>query len=439
MDTRTNALDSGTGLRLPTAVRHPDARMRLILGVLGIALLAAAVWLGFRIFAGSGDKDKKPPAAPVKVARVAEQNVTITEHTLGTVVANSTVQVTARVTGQLMTASFQEGGLVRTGQVLFQIDPRPYQAALEQARAQLAKDEASLTSATNDEKRYTALLGQGAATQQQVDQAVAAAKGFAATVLSDKAAIDMAALNVSYTTIRSPIDGKTGPIMIQPGNMVTTGSGSNTSPTATATTTSTSTTATSSGTSANPLVVITQMQPVKVSFSLPQSDLPRIQQRYTNGQLVAAIDLHVPNTQPLQAKVDFVGNAVSNTTGTIELRATYANADSKLVPGQLVDMSVALDALPHTLVVPHDAVNAGPSGSYVWLVDKQSKAQILNVDVLNDDGTTVAIKPLKGQLKTGDQVITDGQLRVVPGAPVAIKSKLAGKGGNQSQAPAGAQ
>jgi membrane fusion protein, multidrug efflux system len=439
MDTRTNAFDSGTGLRLPAAVRHPDTRMRLILGILGILLLAAAVWLGFRIFGGSGDKDKKVPAAPVKVARVAQQDVTITEHTLGTVVANSTVQVTARVTGQLMTASFQEGGLVHTGQVLFQIDPRPYQAALEQARAQLAKDEASLTSATNDEKRYTALLAQGAATQQQVDQAVAAAKGFAATVESDKAAIDMAALNVGYTTIRSPIDGKTGPIMIQPGNLVTTGSGSNTSPTAANTTTSTSTASTSSGTSANPLVVITQMQPVKVSFSLPQSDLPRIQQRYTSGQLIAAIDLHVPNAQPLQAKVDFVGNAVSNTTGTIELRATYPNADSRLVPGQLVDMSVALDALPHTLVVPHDAVNAGPSGSYVWLVDKQSKAQILNVDVLNDDGTTVAIKPLKGQLKIGDQVITDGQLRVVPGAPVAIKSKLAGKGGNQSQAPAGAQ
>jgi membrane fusion protein, multidrug efflux system len=439
MDTRTNAFDSGTGQRLPGEVRGSDTRKWLIRGVIGAVVLVAAVWLGLKLFGGSGDKDKKQPAAPVKVAKVAEQDVTITEHTLGTVVANSTVQVTARVTGQLMTASFQEGDLVHTGQILFQIDPRPYQASLEQARAQLAKDEASLTSSTNDEKRYTALLAQGAATQQQVDQAVAAAKGFAATVESDKAAIDMAALNVGYTTIRSPIDGKTGPIMIQPGNLITTGSGSNTSPTATTTATSTSTAATSSGTSANPLVVITQMQPVKVSFSLPQSDLPRIQQRYTQGQLIAAIDLHVPNAQPLQAKVDFVGNAVSNTTGTIELRATYPNADSKLVPGQLVDMSVALAALAHTLVVPHDAVNAGPAGSYVWLVDKQSKAQILNVDVLNDDGTIAAIKPIKGKLKPGDQVITDGQLRVVPGAPVAIKSKLAGKGGNTSQAPAGAQ
>src|SRR5579862_1092540 len=392
----SNAFDSGTVQRIPAAVRNPDTRLSLI----GIVLLVAAVWLASKLLFGGGAKEHAQPAPPVKVAIVGRQDVTVTEHTLGTVVANATVQVTARVTGQLMTASFKEGDIVRAGQVLFQIDPRPYQASLEQARAQLAKDQASLVSAANDEKRYSALLAQGAATQQQVDQAVAAAKGFAATVQSDRAAIDMAALNVGYTTIRSPIDGKTGSIMIQPGNMVTTGGGSNTSPTATtaASATPSSSTSASSRTSANPLVVITQTHPVKVSFSLAQSDLPRIQKRWAQGRLIAAIDLHLPNGQPLQAKVDFVGNEVSNTTGTIELRATYPNTDSKLVPGQLVDMSVDLDTLQRTLVVPHDAVNAGPASSYVWLVDKQSKARIQNVDVLNDDGTTVAVKPIKGRL-----------------------------------------
>ncbi len=301
----------------------------------------------------------------MKVAAVTRSDVTVTEHTLGTVVANATVQITARVTGQMMSAAFKEGDIVHTGDLLFQIDPRPYQASLAQARAQMAKDQASLVSAHNDEARYTSLLAQGAATKQQVDQAVAAAKGFAATVQADKAAIDMAALNVGYTTIRSPIDGKTGPILIQPGNMVTTSGGSNSSPAASTSTTSIGGTATSGGTSANPLVVITQIQPVKVSFSLAQADLPRIQDRVRAGGLTASIDRHDASGKLIQAPVDFIGNAVSNTTGTIELRATYINADASLVPGQLVDVTVALNTLPRALVVPHQAINLGPDGRYV--------------------------------------------------------------------------
>jgi len=422
----SNAFDSGTQ-RIPAAVRNPDTRMRLILSLLGIALLVAAVWLASRLFfGGSGGKEHAQPAPPVKVAAVVQQDVTVTEHTLGTVVANATVQVTARVTGQLMTASFKEGDIVRAGQVLFQIDPRPYQASLEQARAQLAKDQASLVSATNDEKRYGALLAQGAATQQQVDQAVAAAKGFAATVQSDRAAIDMAALNVGYTTIRSPIDGKTGPIMIQPGNMVTSGGGSNTSPTGTSNTATSTATSTGSGTSANPLVVITQIQPVKVSFSLAQSDLPRIQERWSQGKLAASVDLHEANARLLQAPVDFVGNAVSNTTGTIELRATFANTDSSLVPGQLVDVTVALATLPRALVVPHEAINIGPDSRYVYTADKNGNAQLVPVKVLFDSGSMAAVS---GKLAPGTQVITDGQLRVIPGKPVQVQKARAGTGG----------
>jgi multidrug efflux system membrane fusion protein len=421
----SDALDSGT--RIPAAVRNPDTRLRLIFSLIGVVALVAVLWLASKLFFGGPSKEHVQPAPPVKVAAVAQQDVTVTEHTLGTVVANATVQVTARVTGQLMTASFKEGDIVHTGQVLFQIDPRPYQASLEQARAQLAKDQASLTSANNDEKRYSALLKQGAATQQQVDQAVAAAKGFAATVQADRAAIDMAALNVGYTTIRSPIDGKTGPIMIQPGNMVTTGGGSNTSPTAgTSSTTTSSTTATSSGTSANPLVVITQVQPVKVSFSLAQSDLPRIQERAAQGKLAASIDLHEASGRLLQAPVDFVGNAVSNTTGTIELRATYPNTDSSLVPGQLVDVTVALATLPKALVVPHDAINIGPDGRYVYAADKNGNAQLVPVKVLFDSGSSAAVS---GKLTPGTQVITDGQLRVIPGKPVQIQKARAGAGG----------
>jgi multidrug efflux system membrane fusion protein len=204
----------------------------------------------------------------------------------------------------------------------------------------------------------------------------------------------MAELNVSYTQIRSPIDGKTGPIMIQPGNMIA-----------------------ASGTAA--LVTVTQVQPVKVSFSLPQSDLPRIQDRQRAGGLTAAIDLHDQSGKPLAANVDFMSNAVSSTTGTIELRATYANQDMRLVPGQLVDVSVALSDLPKATVVPREAVNIGPDNHYVYVV-KDGKADMRPVKVLFDAGATMAIE---GDVKAGDKVVTDGQLRVLPGKPVSVIKK----------------
>jgi multidrug efflux system membrane fusion protein len=421
----SNALDSAAVQKMPAAIRNPDTRTRLILSLIAVAALVALVWLASTIwhslFAPAVKKTELAP--PVKIAAVAQSDVTVTEHTLGTVVANATVQITARVTGQMMSAAFKEGDTVHTGDLLFQIDPRPYQASLAQARAQMAKDEASLVSAHNDEARYTALLAQGAATKQQVDQAVAAAKGFAATVQADRAAIDMAALNVSYTTIRSPIDGKTGPILIQPGNMVTTSGGSNSSPTAGTTTTSIGGTTTGGGTSANPLVVITQIQPVKVSFSLAQADLPRIQDRVRAGGLTASIDRHDASGKLIQAPVDFIGNAVSNTTGTIELRANYINADASLVPGQLVDVTVALNTLPHALVVPHQAINLGPDGRYVYALDKNGNAELVPVTVLFDSGATTAVS---GKLKPGEQVITDGQLRVTPGKPVSVVKARAG-------------
>jgi multidrug efflux system membrane fusion protein len=218
-------------------------------------------------------------------------------------------------------------------------------------------------------------------------------------VQSDRAALDVAKLNLDYSVIHSPIDGKTGPILVQPGNLVT-----------------------ANGT--NPLVTITQIQPVKISFSLPQSDLPRIQNRAAQNTLTAAVDLHDSSGKPIKARVDFVSNAVSSTTGTIELRATFANADMRLVPGQLVDVSVALDSLPHAIVVPREAVNVGPDGRYVYVVGKDDNAELRQVAVLFDGGATIAIS---GPVRAGEPVITDGQLRVIPGKPVSIVKAAAPK------------
>ena len=372
------------------AFRGADSRTRLILSLLGVVGAVALVWLAVRVFSGRNEHVAPPP--PVKVVSAKQSNVTVVEHTLGTVVANATVQVTARVDGQLMSAGFKEGDIVHAGQLIFQLDPRPFRAALAQAQAALAKDQAMLLSARNDKARYDTLFKQNAASQQQRDQADANSKALAATVQSDRAAVDVARLNLGYSQIHSPIDGKTGPILVQPGNLVV-----------------------ANGTT--PLVTITQIQPVKVSFSLPQSDLPRIQSRRRENALSAAIDTHSAGGKPVQAAVDFVGNAVSNTTGTIESRATFANEDMSLVPGQLIDVSVALDSLKGAIVLPREAVNIGPNGRYVYVVAKDGTAEMRPVTVLFDNGATIA---LSGKVGKGEKVISDGQLRVIPGKPVSV-------------------
>jgi multidrug efflux system membrane fusion protein len=325
----------------------------------------------------------------VIVATAASRNVTVVEHTVGTVVANSTVQITARVSGQLLSASFKEGQIVRAGDLLFQIDPKPFVAALQQARAQLAKDTAQLVIARNDKNRYQTLFAQNAASSQQRDQADATAKSLTATVAADRAALDIAELNLGYTQIRSPIDGKTGPILIQPGNLIAVNG-------------------------ASPLVVVAQIQPVKVSVSLPQSDLPQIQARANQHALSVAIDLHGTR---LTAPVDFIGNEVDNKTGTIELRATFDNRDGRLVPGQMIDVAVAVNSLKNATVVPREAVNDGPDGRYVFVVMPDNVAVMRPVNVLFDDGASMAVS---GGVKRGDRVIIDGQLRVVPGKRVSI-------------------
>lgn len=379
---------------LPAAIRRTDSRTRLIAIVLLTAAVAGLAW-----YLLTPAAKKAEPVPPVMVTPAQRSDVTVVEHTLGTVVANATVQVTARVDGQLLSAGFREGDIVHAGQLIFQLDPRPFRAALEQAQAALAKDQAMLASARNDKVRYDTLFRQNAASSQQRDQADATAKALAATVQSDRAAVDVARLNLNYSQIHSPIDGKTGPILVQPGNLIV-----------------------ANGTS--PLVTITQVQPVKVSFSLPQSDLPRIQERARAHALTAAIDTHGAGGKPIQAPVDFVGNAVSNTTGTIELRATFANDDMSLVPGQLIDVSVALNNLKGAIVLPREAVNIGPDGRYVYVVNTDGNAELRPVTVMFDNGATLAVS---GKVRKGDRVVTDGQLRVIPGKPVSIV-KPSGRG-----------
>ncbi len=373
-----------------------SSRTRWLLWGLGLLVLLGLGWLGYRLLMPS--RPHAPPPAPVRTAIAQRQDVIMVQNTIATVVSPATVQVTAQVQGKLLTAYFKEGDLVKKGDPLFLIDPAPFSNALAQAKAQLAKDTANLQSAQNDQRRYTALYAQNAISQQVRDQAVATAQADAATVEADKAAVNIAAENLGYTRIVSPIDGKTGPIMIQPGNVIMVAGASNT---------------------ASPLVTITQIQPIKLSIFLPQTQLPQIQAQMAAGKLQAIVPMPGAEGGKEQAPVDFVSNIVGANNGTIEVRATFSNADQRLVPGQNVNVGVTIGQIAGATVVPRDAVNLGPDNSYVYVVGKDDVVASKTVKILNDDGKSDAIA---GDVKPGDRVVVEGQLRIVPGAKVAVRN-----------------
>ncbi|HYS44814.1 MAG TPA: efflux RND transporter periplasmic adaptor subunit, partial [Rhizomicrobium sp.] len=325
----------------------PAGRGRIyVIGGVTLALALGGFWYFTH---SSAPPPRRNLAAPVKVAPVEIRTMSVIERTIGTVLANSTVSVNARIQGQMIKAAFKEGQMVKAGDVLFQIDPRPYQATYDNALASMATAKAKAD-------RYARLKAQNAIAGQEFDDAQAA-------YLEAKAAVESARLNVEFTTIRAPVNGKTGPILIQPGNMVA---------------------ASTASTSATPLVMLNEIQPVKISLALPQSDLPRIQEMQRTKGLTITIALHdAGGASDIQVPVNFISNAVTGNTGTIELRASYPNADMALVPGQLVDVVVALSEIPHATLVPREAVNTGPDGQFVYAV-KDGTAQQVPVKVQFD-------------------------------------------------------
>jgi multidrug efflux system membrane fusion protein len=383
------------------AGRMPSRRTWAIGGGLLLLVLGGYWYLNGR---DQGAGDKRGNAAPVRVALVEQRDMAVVERSLGTVVANTLVQLSARVQGTLERANFKEGDFVKKGDLLFVIDPRPFQAAVAQAEAIYARDQAQMKNALRDRDRYATLRQQGAISVQQSDTSQTNADVMSATVAADKAALDMARLNLDYTQIRSPVDGKTGPILVQPGNMISSSNGA---------------------TSA--LVTIAEVRPIKVSFTLPQSELSRIQARQqSKGVLLATLDAKDHAGNVLAAPVDFVSNMVSNQSGSIELRANFGNGDLSLVPGQLVNVTVQLNDIPGALVVPRDAVNDSPNGSFLFVV-RDGKAEQVLVDVQTDDGTDAAVSG--AGLHGGDKVVVEGQLRVTAGGKVRVLGKPQGAAG----------
>jgi multidrug efflux system membrane fusion protein len=347
-------------------------------------------------FAGchTSDARPRPPSVPVTVAPVQQRSVPYEISAIGTVTPIQTVAVRSQVSGTLVRVGFQEGDEVQKGQVLFQIDARPYQAALDQAAANLAKDRAQLTNANAQVSRYEELARNNLATQEQFDQMKANAGALEAALTADSAALQTARLNLEYCTIRAQIGGRTGSLLIREGNLV-------------------------QANGATPLVVVNQLRPIAVSFSVPQQYLDDIQ-RYSAGQhLDVQIRPAEDTAASLVGQLIFINNQVDTTTGTIQLKATFTNGDRKLWPGEFVAARLVLNVEKNVLTIPSQAVMTGQAGTYVYVVnpDRSARAQDVTVGRTANDYVVIA----KG-LSVGQMVVTDGQLRLVPGARVEVKT-----------------
>ena len=341
---------------------------------------------------GFGERE----AVPVLAARVVQKNVANAVHAIGRVEAFSTVEIKAQINGQITQVNFHEGQDVKKGDLLFTIDPRPFEAALRQAEANLARDRAQYSQQAADEKRYAFLLKEHVGSQQQYDQAAANAGAAAATVQADEAAVQTAKLNLSYTTIRAPIDGRTGNLLVHAGNLVKENADT-------------------------PMVVINQVHPVYVTFNIPEQTLAEVRQHLSAQKL--AVEVTLPGQQgPTETGVlSFVDNTVDPKTGTIALKGQFDNRDGVLWPGEFVNASLILNERPNAILVPSQAVQTGQQGSFVFVVSPTMKVERREVSIgASIDGQTL----VNNGLKAGETVVTDGQLRLIDGSRVTIKKDL---------------
>ena len=360
----------------------------------GAAVLAASIAV---------DCAKKDPragmpseAVPVMVGTVAQKSVPLEVRAIGHVEAFSSVAVKARVGGQLTRVAFREGQTVKKGDLLFVIDPRPFEAALAEATANVARDRARAKHAEDDVKRYAALIQKDYVTQQEYDLVRSNSAAAEATVLADLAQIENARLNVEYCTVSAPITGRTGSLQVQAGNIV-------------------------KANDDKPLVVINQIEPIYATFTVPESTLGQVQARMAGGNRLPVVASPSDRAAPPQTgALFFVDNAVDPQTGTILLKAQFDNRNQALWPGQFVDVVLALSVDSNAIVVPTQAVQTGQSGQFVFVVKPDLTVESRPITVARTAGPDAIVS--KG-LQPGERVVTDGQLRLAPGTRVEIKSQ----------------
>lgn len=334
-------------------------------------------------------------AVPVTTAKAVEMSMPVFLQAVGNVEAISTVEVRPQVSGPLLAVHFTEGQDVQPGQPLFTIDPRPFELALRQAETQLAKDTGQSKTAENQRTRYTSLFKSGLVSQEQFDTISAQANSLQSTLAADQVQIDNAKLQLQYTKIAAPISGRTGALQVHPGSLVRTAD-------------------------PLPMVIINQITPVRVGFSVPAVHLPAIRAGQARGALVTEAVATTDSADTASSgKLTFIDNTVDTTTSGIKLKATFPNTDRKLWPGEFVQVRLRVSVDPHAIVVPASAVQNGPQGQYVYVVGSNGTAALRSVRVARSDGSQVVVAE---GLRAGEEVVTDGQLRLTPGARVSIKT-----------------
>jgi multidrug efflux system membrane fusion protein len=329
----------------------------------------------------------------VRAARAVQKDVPLEVRAVGRIVSNQSVSIRSQVPGPIVAVRFVEGQAVKKGEVLLEIDPRPYRAALDEARARLAQDRARAESARADARRFAELVQKEFVTRQQHEQAAANAAALEAVVAADRAAVERAALDLSYCTLRAPLAGRTGRLLVHAGNLVAAGG--------------------------TPLLTIEQVKPVYAAFSIPERHLAQLQGW---RRAPPPVRVQAGGGKEIAGTLDFVDNAVDPSTGTILLKARIANEDEALWPGVVVDVSLRVAEQRGAVVVPAAAVAQGQQGDYAYVVGSDRKAELRQITVAQTGSAEAVIS--KG-IAPGDLVVTEGQLKLQPGVAVEILDQKA--------------
>jgi multidrug efflux system membrane fusion protein len=406
-----NITTSSCSLAIPGRLRP---RLRL-----AVALAASALLFLSACTSNSSSADSKqgraqaagPRAASVSVAKIQKQDVPVYLVGLGSVTAFYTANIKSRVDGQIMRVNFQEGQTVKEGDLLIVIDPRPYQVQLEQMQAQLFKDQASLRDARLNLDRYNTLIPSGSIAQQQVDTQKSTVDQLDGQVRTDQAQIDNAKLQLVYCNITAPFTGRVGLRQVDPGNIV-------------------------HAADTNPMLILTQLQPIAVIFTLPEDQLPTVAQHMKNSTL--AVEAYSRDNQSKLAtgKLMTIDNQIDQTTGTAKLKAVFDNKDLQLWPNQFVNANLLLETRKNSTVVPTAAILRGPQGAFVYAVKPDSTVEARPVTISLTQGNTTVVA---SGVNPGDTVVTDGQDKLQTGSKIELRNANPGNapsGKNSGSAPA---
>ena len=375
-------------------MKHGCQSQRLSTLVLPFVALLVGAGCSNKAAVGGGSEGRPP--APVVVASVEQRDVPVQISAMGNVEAYQTVQIRSQVNGQIQKIFFKEGEDVRGGQLLFQLDKRPFQADLDRAIGQMRHDQAQAENSRIQAERYSGLEKEGIVSHEQAGQMIAQAKADASAVDADKAVIEAARVQLQYTDIVAPIDARAGTLMINRGNLVK----ANDTPY---------------------LVQLNQITPIYVTFFVPESNLDRVRQLFSAGQLKVLAHPKGQPDPPDEGWLTFIDNGVDTTTGMFKLKATFQNKDRRLWPGQFVDVALQLSTQKDAIVVPTKAIQTGQQGEYVYVVRADSTAESRPVKTA---GVYQNLTIISDGLHAGEHVIVNGQLRVAPNAKVVVQSTL---------------